>query len=103
MTYAVVQQTREIAIRSALGAAPRDVLAMVLVKAWWLAASGIAAGAVVSLALGRVLAGQLYGIAATDPLTYVAVAGLLFSVALLAAAIPAARASRIDPTLALRA
>jgi putative ABC transport system permease protein len=103
MTYAVVQQTREIAIRSALGAAPRDVLAMVLAKAWWLAAWGIAAGAVVSLALGRVLAGQLYGIAATDPLTYVAVAGLLVGVALLAAAIPAARASRIDPTLALRA
>jgi predicted permease len=102
MAYAVVQRTREIAIRSALGARPRDVLAMVLAESWWLAASGIAAGVAVSLAFARVLAGQLYGVTATDPLTYGAVATLLMCVALLAAAIPAVRASRIDPTIVMR-
>lgn len=102
MAYAVVQRTREIAIRSALGARPRDVLSMVIVKACWLAACGIVVGTLASSALSRVLAGQLYGVEATDPLTYAAVAALLVGVTLMAAAIPAARAARIDATLAMR-
>jgi ABC-type antimicrobial peptide transport system permease subunit len=102
MAYAVVQRRREIAIRSALGARPRDVLSMVIVKACWLAASGIVIGTLASSALSRVLAGQLFGVEATDPLTYVAVSTLLVGVTLMAAAIPAARAARIDATLAMR-
>ena len=103
MAYAVVQRTREIAIRSALGARPRDVLAMVLVKACWLAAAGVVVGMAASMALTRVLAGQLYGVEATDPVTYSAVAALLIGVTLFAGAIPAVRATRIDATLAMRA
>jgi putative ABC transport system permease protein len=102
MAYAVVQRTREIAIRCALGARPADVMRMVLVKACWLAAGGVASGVAASIALSRILAGQLFGVAPTDPLTYSAVAALLIGVTLLAGAIPAARAARIDPTLAMR-
>ena len=102
MAYAVVQRTREIAIRSALGARPRDLLAMVLVKAGCLAGAGVLAGMAASLAFTRVLSGQLYGVEATDPLTYGLVAAVLIAVTLLAAAIPAARAARIDATLAMR-
>jgi putative ABC transport system permease protein len=102
MAYAVAQRTREIAIRCALGARPGDVIRMVLVKACWLGASGVAAGIGASMALTRVLAGQLFGVSPTDPLTYSSVAALLIAVTLLAGAIPAARATRIDPTLAMR-
>jgi putative ABC transport system permease protein len=102
MAYAVVQRTREIAIRCALGARPADVVRMVLVKACWLAAGGVASGVAASIALGRVLAGQLFGVAPTDPLTYTTVAALLVGVTLVAGAIPAARATRIDPTLAMK-
>jgi predicted permease len=102
MAYTVAQQTREIAIRAALGAQPRDVLRMVLRKALRLSLVGIAGGLGASAAVSRVLAGQLHGITATDPATYVAVALVLIGVALLAGAIPAARALRIDVTEALR-
>ena len=63
MAYSVAQRTREIAIRSALGAQQRDVLALVLVKAWWLSVAGVAAGLVASAGLTRVLSGQLFGVA----------------------------------------
>ncbi|HET7221514.1 MAG TPA: ABC transporter permease [Vicinamibacterales bacterium] len=103
MSYSVSQRTREIAIRTALGAKRGDVMRLVLTKAAWLSAVGVAAGLFVSAALTRVLAGQLFGVTATDPLTYVCVVMLLVVVALVAGAVPAARATRIDGTRALRA
>jgi ABC-type antimicrobial peptide transport system permease subunit len=102
MSYSVTQRTREIAIRSALGAQRGDVLRLVLAKALWLSAIGVVAGLAVSTMLTRVLSGQLFGVTATDPLTYVSVVGLLAAVALLAGALPAARAARIDGAAALR-
>jgi putative ABC transport system permease protein len=102
MAYSVSQRTREIAIRTALGAQRGEVLRLVLAKAVWLSAIGVTAGLITSFMLTRVLAGQLFGITATDPLTYAAVVSLLAVVALLAGAIPAARAARIDATKALR-
>jgi len=102
MAYSVAQRTREIAIRSALGARRSDVLALVLAKALWLSAAGVSLGVLASWALTSVLAGQLFGVTATDPLTYVTVIGLLVGVALLAGAIPAVRAMRIEAAAALR-
>jgi predicted permease len=103
MAYSVAQRTREIAIRSALGAQPRDVLRLVLVKACGLSVAGVVAGLISAAGLTRVLAGQLFGVTASDPVTYVSVAALLVAVALVAGAIPAVRATRIDGTVALRA
>jgi ABC-type antimicrobial peptide transport system permease subunit len=94
MAYSVAQRTREIAIRSALGARPRDVLRLVLVKALRLSVAGVIAGLAGAAGLTRLLSGQLYGVAAADPVTYVVVATVLVAVALLAGAIPAARAAR---------
>ena len=102
MAYAVAQRTREIAIRTALGAHGRDVARMVLAKAAWLAALGVSTGLAAAFALSRVLAGLLFGVEATDPATYIAVAGILSAVALLAAAVPARRAARIDGAQVLR-
>ena len=103
MAYSVAQRTREIAIRSALGAQQRDVFRLVLMKGMWLSGIGVIAGLSAAAGLTRVLSGQLYGVEASDPVTYASVAALLIVVALLAGAIPAARALRIDGTLALRA
>ena len=103
MAYSVAQRTREIAIRSALGAQQRDVFRLVLMKGVWLSGIGVIAGLSAAAGLTRVLSGQLYGVEASDPVTYASVAALLIVVALLAGAIPAARALRIDGTLALRA
>ena len=102
MAYSVAQRTREIAIRSALGARQRDVFRLVLMKGLWLSGIGVIAGLSAAAGLTRVLSGQLYGVEASDPVTYASVAALLIVVALLAGAIPAARALRIDGTLALR-
>jgi predicted permease len=102
MAYAVAQRTREIAIRTALGATKREVMRLVLSKAGWLAAAGVAAGLATSAALSRLLAGQLFGIRATDASTYAAAVVLLAGVALVAAALPAVQASRIPGADALR-
>jgi putative ABC transport system permease protein len=102
MAYSVTQRTREIAIRTALGARRGDVLRLVLTKAVWLSAAGVTVGLLASSMLTRVLVGQLFGVTATDPLTYLSAVALLVVVALLAGAIPAARAARIEPTKALR-
>jgi predicted permease len=102
MAYSVAQRTREIAIRTALGASSRNVLALVLGKAAWLAVFGVAAGLAGSLTLSRALSGLLFGVTAADPGTYVAVVGLLAAVALMAAALPAWRATRIPGAQALR-
>ena len=87
----------------ALGASPSDARRMVLREGLLMAAAGIAAGLVAALAGGRLLGGLLYGVEATDPLTFVVVPLLLAGVALLASYLPARRATRVDPTTALRA
>ena len=102
MAFSVAQRTREIAIRTALGATGRDVLALVLGKAILLAAAGVAAGIATSVALSGVLRGLLYGVSTADPGTYAAVVGVLATVAVLAAAVPAWRATRIRGAAVLR-
>jgi len=102
MSYAVAQRTHEIGIRMALGARRPDVLALVVKQGMTLALMGIAAGAVLSLAMTRLISGMLFGITATDPLTFAGVAALLGTVTFLANYLPARRASKVDPMVALR-
>jgi putative ABC transport system permease protein len=101
LSYMVGQRTRELGIRMALGADRRRVLEMVLGDSLVQVVPGIALGAVGALAAGRVLASQLFGISAADPLTFAAVTALLVVVALLATAAPAARAARVEPMVTL--
>jgi putative ABC transport system permease protein len=103
LSYAVAQRTREIGIRMALGAPGRRVLALVVREAMVLAASGVLAGIVAAWWLSRLLNSLLFGVTPRDPLTYVGVAATLALVALLAAYVPARRATRVDPVVALRA
>jgi putative ABC transport system permease protein len=102
ISYSVTQRTREIGIRVALGAQPRQVLAPVVREGIVLAASGIAIGLVGAFALTRLLASFLFGIDATDPTTFIGVSLVLVLVALLASYIPSRRALRVDPLIALR-
>jgi putative ABC transport system permease protein len=102
MSYVVLQRSREIGIRVALGAHQRDVLRLVLGHALLLAGLGVAAGLVGALALARTLSGLLFALSPSDPPTLVAVALLLSAVALLASYLPARRAARADPLTALR-
>jgi putative ABC transport system permease protein len=102
MSYVVSLRTSEIGIRVALGAQPRDVWNLILRRAARLAFLGVAFGLVGALALTRLLSTMLYGVKPTDPLTFAAVALLLAAVALLACFVPARRAMRVDPLVALR-
>jgi putative ABC transport system permease protein len=102
LSFAVRRRVREIGIRVALGAEMKDILRLVVTEGMKPALLGLALGVVGALALGRVVASFIYGIAAYDPLTFAAVAMLLGAVALLASIIPAYRAARIEPTRALR-
>lgn len=102
MSYMVTQRTREIGIRMALGAKRRDVLRLVLGQGVVLVGVGIAAGLAAAAGLSYTLASLLYGVSRTDPATYVGVSGLLAAVALLACYLPARRAMRVDPMVALR-
>jgi putative ABC transport system permease protein len=102
MSYAVSRRTREIGVRVALGASSREVLRMILGQGTTTILIGVAFGLAFSLALTRVGASMLFGVTATDPLTFSGVILLLVSAALLACYIPARRATRVDPMIALR-
>ena len=102
MSYAVAQRTHEIGIRMALGAHPSGVLRLVLEQSLKLTLSGLALGVVGALVLTRLLAGLLFGVRETDPITFAVGALLLAAVALAACCIPARRAMRVDPIVALR-
>lgn len=102
MSYSVAQRTKEIGIRMALGARRPDVLALVVKQGMALVAIGIATGFLLALGMTRLISGMLFGITATDPLTFVGVAALLGSVAFLASYLPARRASKVEPMVALR-
>jgi predicted permease len=103
VSYSVAQRTREIGIRMALGARSTEVVRLVFRQALVLVCIGTATGALAALALTRVLSGMLFGVSATDPAVFIGVVCVLASAALVASYIPASRATRVDPTIALRA
>jgi predicted permease len=103
MAYSVAQRRREIGIRMALGAQAADVRSLVVSQAMRLGAAGLAMGIAGALAVTRVLDSLLFGVSASDPLTFATVSAALITVLVLAAYLPARRATRVDPIIALRA
>jgi putative ABC transport system permease protein len=103
VAYSVTQRTRELGLRMAIGAQQRDVVAMVLRESLIVVAVGMAVGVTAALLATRALSGLLFGIGPLDPVTWTAVTGVLFGVAFLASYVPARRATRVDPLIALRA
>jgi ABC-type antimicrobial peptide transport system permease subunit len=102
LSYAVTERTREMGIRLALGASPGDLLRLVVGQGLTLTLTGLVIGVGASIALTRLIAKLLFGVSPTDPLTFVVIPLLLTAVALLAGWIPARRATRVDPLVALR-
>jgi putative ABC transport system permease protein len=102
LSYSVEQRRREIGVRMALGAARRDVLRLVVGHAMFMTLIGVAIGLGAAFALTRVMSTLLFGVSATDPVTFGLIALLLVAVALLAALVPARRATKVDPIIALR-
>jgi putative ABC transport system permease protein len=101
-SHAVGQRTQEVGIRIAMGAARRDVLRLILVQHLRPALAGLAIGVVGAVFLSRFLRSLLFGVSVTDPATFVIVAGILLAVAAAACWVPARRATRVDPLVALR-
>jgi putative ABC transport system permease protein len=102
MAYSVAQRTQEIGVRMALGAKPAEIVGMVLRDGITLAATGLAGGTLAAIGLTRFIAAQLYGVKPSDPWSFALATGLLLAVATLAAYLPARRASKVDPMVALR-
>jgi putative ABC transport system permease protein len=102
VSYAAAQRTQEIGIRIAMGASPGDILKMVLRQGISVVGVGLALGLVISLAGTRLLSGLVVGVKPSDPITFIVVVLLLTGIALFACWIPARRATRIDPLIALR-
>jgi putative ABC transport system permease protein len=102
LAYAVASARREIGLRMALGATGQRMVSMIVGRGLRLTAVGMAMGSAATWVVTRVMSGLLYGVGSTDPATFIAVIALLGAVALAACAIPAARASRVDPMTVLR-
>ena len=102
VSYAVTQRTHEIGVRMALGAQTRDILQLILKHGIVLVISGVAIGVAGALVLTRFLATLLFGITPTDTLTFVIVSVFFFLIAMLASLVPARRATKVDPLIALR-
>src|SRR5439155_18797115 len=102
LSYAVSQRTAELGLRIALGAGPAAVVRMVVGQGALLTLVGVVVGAVGAVVLTRYLRAVLYEVSPTDPVAFAAMAGLLFAVALAASYLPARRAARVDPMVALR-
>jgi predicted permease len=102
MSYTVAQRSREIGIRAALGANRGEIIRLVLLQALRMTLLGVAIGLAASLGLTRLLSAQLFGVKPSDPLTYIAVPSILMAAAIAAALVPACRAMRVDPMVALR-
>jgi len=103
ISYSVAQRTRELGIRIALGAQRSDVLRLILRQGMAVVAAGVIFGVAASLGLTRLIASLLYGISANDPITFFLLSAALVLVAFIACWLPARRAARVDPVIALRA
>lgn len=102
VSYSVASRTQEFGVRAAIGASPASIGKMVLMEGLGLAAMGLAVGLLAALGLARFLKSEIYGVGAYDPVTFLAGAAILLAVALVACYIPARRAMRVDPMVALR-
>ncbi len=102
VSYAVAHRTHEIGVRMALGAQRTNVLGMVIRQGMAISAGGVIAGVLGAVAATRLLSSWLYGVEATDPMTFATVSLVLVGIALLATCVPARRAARVDPLIAIR-